>query len=85
MKFFMVIIFCMGADFCEALYEQTPYDSRQICQQEAATVRNYMIDAFPESSGEIHCMSQEELADYNRFLENGGKPSINPPSPTSGA
>tara|TARA_Y100000592_G_C5329112_1_gene248624 strand:+ start:249 stop:506 length:258 start_codon:yes stop_codon:yes gene_type:complete len=79
MKFFMVIIICMGADFCEAIYEQTPYESRQICQQEAATVRNYMIDAFPQSSGEIHCFTEEELSLYNEYLRYGGKPSLNPP------
>ena len=78
----MVIIICMGADFCEAIYEQTPYDSRQVCQIEAAVVRDYMVDTFPQSSGEIWCMNEQELVEYNRFLENGGKPSTNPPSNT---
>ena len=35
-----------------------------------------MMNAYPESAGEIHCMTEGVFNDYVEFLENGGKPTI---------
>jgi len=80
MKFMMVIIFCVAADMCETIYEQTPYNTQYECQQEAAVVRNYMIETFPNSAGEIYCFSEEEFLLYNEWLKDGNKPKLTPPA-----
>ena len=80
MKFMMVIIFCIAADVCETIYETEPYNTQYECQQEAATVRNYMIETFPNSAGEIYCLNQEEFLLYNEWLKDGNNPKLTPPA-----
>ena len=79
MKFFMVIIMCMAVDVCETIYETEPYNTQYECQQEAATVRNYMIETFPTSAGEIYCLNQEEFYLFNEWMKQGGEPKLMPP------
>ena len=76
MKFFMVVVFCMAADVCETIYEMTPYSTHAECQSEAAVVRNYMMETFPNSAGEIYCLNEEELLLYNEWMKNGGSPTF---------
>ena len=76
MKFFMVVVMCMAAEMCETIYEKTPYTTRAECQQEAATVRNYMMETFPMSAGEIYCLNNEEFLLFNEWMENGGNPTL---------
>ena len=80
MKFFMVVILCMAADVCETIYETEPYNTQYECQMEAATVRNYMIENYPMSAGEIYCLNQEEFTLYNEWLKDGGEPRLSPPT-----
>ena len=82
MKFFMVVIMCMAVDVCETVYETEPYNTQYECQQEAATVRNYMIETFPNSAGEIYCLNQEEFYFFNEWLKDGGEPTLSPPMDT---
>ena len=84
MKFIMVVIICFGVD-CQAIFEQTFYDTREQCLQVAMETTAYMKDAYPTSSGEIYCLNEEEFRLYNQFLQNGGKPSLNTPTPGSDA
>lgn len=79
MKFFMVVVFCMAADMCEVIYETNPYPARQECQLEAAKVREYMMDTYPTSAGEIYCLHEEELKMWEEWMRKGGMPTI--PSP----
>ena len=62
----MVIILCFGAN-CQAIWEKNYYPSIEECIIASAPVKVYMMDAYPESAGEIH---------YVKFLEEGGKPTI---------
>ena len=80
MKFFMVVIMCMAVDVCETVYETEPYNTQYECQQEAAKVRNYMIETFPNSAGEIYCLNQEEFYLFNEWMKDGGKPRLMPPT-----
>jgi hypothetical protein len=82
MKFIMVVIICFGAD-CQAIFEQTFYNTKEQCLQVAMETTAFMRDAYPTSSGEIHCFNEEEFKLYNQYLQNGGKPSLNPPQPSS--
>ena len=80
MKVIMVIILCFGASSgsldCQAIWEKTYYPSIEECITASAPVKTYMMTAYPQSAGEIHCMTEELFEDYVQFLENGGKPSI---------
>jgi hypothetical protein len=78
MKFFMVVIICMGFD-CDAVFDQNAYHDKATCDAASHSTRSYMMETFPNSAGEIHCLEQSDFDLYMEFLENGGKPSINQP------
>ncbi len=71
----MVIIICFGAN-CQAIWEKNYYPSIEECITASAPVKQYMMDAYPNSSGEIHCMSEEKFQDFYQDLLNGNKPSL---------
>ena len=75
MKFIMVVIICFGMD-CNAIWEKTWYSSMDECLFESANVRNFMINKYPASAGEIYCMTEPQFNEYYDFLENGGKPTM---------
>ena len=75
MKIWMVIIICFGAN-CEAIWEQTTYDSIESCVTASGPVAQYMQYQFPTSAGEIHCMSDGEFQKYIQGLKDGKKPTI---------
>jgi hypothetical protein len=72
----MVIIICWGAN-CQAIWERFYYPSVENCLAESTPVKEYMMKAYPDSSGEIYCMNQEEFENYYEYLQNGGSPSLN--------
>ena len=78
MKVIMVIILCFGAN-CQAIWEKHYYPSIEECITASAPVKIYMMDAYPESAGEIHCMTEDAFDKYYQFLKEGGKPSITIP------
>ena len=57
MKVIMVIIICFGAN-CQAIWEKDYYSSIAVCITASAPVKGYMMDAYPESASEIHCMTE---------------------------
>ena len=75
MKVIMVIILCFGAN-CQAIWEKNYYPSIEECVTASAPVKTYMMDVYPNSAGEIHCMTEGTFEDYIQFLEEGGKPSL---------
>ena len=75
MKFIMVVIICFGMD-CNAIWEQSWYPTMKNCLNASATVKSFMMDKYPNSAGEIYCMTEPEFNEYYDFLENGGKPTI---------
>tara|TARA_B100000953_G_scaffold218332_1_gene180582 strand:+ start:304 stop:573 length:270 start_codon:yes stop_codon:yes gene_type:complete len=80
MKIMMVIIICfvtkVGGIDCQAIWEKNYYSSMEECITASAPVKDYMIKTYPDSAGEIHCMTEEAYDEYYQFLEEGGKPSI---------
>ena len=67
MKFIMVLIICFGAD-CRSVYEDFAYETYENCYQEAIGVSQYMQQVFPNSSGEIFCLSREDFDALNKKL-----------------
>jgi hypothetical protein len=37
-----------------------------------------MQQTYPQSAGEVHCWDEAQFEEYNKFLEEGGKPTIDP-------
>ena len=75
MKIIMVIIICFGAN-CQAIWEKNYYPSIEECITASAPVKQYMMDVYPDSAGEIHCMTEKTFQDYIIVLEEGGKPEL---------
>jgi len=85
MKFLMVMIICFAEDTCQAVFDSAEFNSYGQCMVSATPVARYMRDVYNTSSGEIHCLSAEETAEYKLYLDNGGKAtlSLNHPETTS--
>jgi len=63
MKFILVVYMCI-AGACESVYEAKLYDTREQCEISGQEVREYAMINFPQSSGEIWCLTEEEFAKY---------------------
>jgi hypothetical protein len=72
----MVIVICFGADLCKSIFDKQAFYSYNECVDSTKIVAQYMKDAYPSSSGEIHCFTEQEFKDYQEYLDNGGKPTI---------
>jgi hypothetical protein len=72
----MVIVICFGADMCKSVFDQQTFNSYNECVASTKIVAQYMNDAYPNSSGEIHCFNEQEFKDYQKYLDNGGKSTI---------
>ena len=78
MKFVLVMIICFGTD-CEAVYDKlTTFNSYNECYNTAVQSATYMKEMFPQTSGEIHCWNQDQMAIFEEWLEDGNEPTIDP-------
>jgi len=68
MKFIMVILICISGQ-CQNLFEEHLYDSKAECEAEGAVAKQYMMETYPSSSGEIWCLTTEEFQEYYQYLE----------------
>ena len=68
MKFIMVILICISGQ-CNNLYEEHLYDSKAACEAEGAKAKQYMMETYTESSGEIWCLTTNEFQEYYQYLE----------------
>jgi len=68
MKFIMVILICISGQ-CQNLFEERLYDSKELCEAEGAKAKQYMMETYPESSGEIWCLTTDEFQEYWKYLE----------------
>jgi hypothetical protein len=68
MKFIMVILICISGQ-CNNLYEEHLYDSKELCEAEGAKAKQYMMETYPSSSGEIWCLTTDEFQEYWQYLE----------------
>ena len=81
MKWVMVMIICFGAD-CDAVFDPATYfSSYDSCYSTALQTTQYMQQMYPQSSGEIHCYNEEQLALFELWLKDGNKPKLSNPEP----
>ena len=75
MNFIMVIIICFGAN-CQAVWDKQQYPTVNDCLAASGPVKEYMMQVYPTSAGQIYCMDEQQFKNYEEYLENGGKPTI---------
>ena len=67
MKFILVILICISGQ-CNNLYEERLYDTKAMCEAEGAVAKQYMMETYPSSSGEIWCLTTDEFQEYYQYL-----------------
>ena len=40
-----------------------------------------MQEMYPDSAGEVHCLTPKELAVYKKYIDEGGKPVLTKKEP----
>ena len=60
----MIITVCIGFD-CSQLTGW--YDTQEECQAESHNAKHWLMEAYPESQGEVYCVE----ADPNAVLQKG--------------
>ena len=61
---------CM-AGACESVFEQKMYDTKVLCEAAGEEIKVYAMQNFPQSSGEIYCMTEEEFKKYQDYFRPG--------------
>ena len=72
MKFFLVVVICFGVD-CQAIFEENAYERYDICMETAASTAQFMQYTYPESSGQVDCLTESEFEILKEQLEKGEK------------
>ena len=63
MNWILVIVICWGFN-CQTIYEEKLYDTELECNNEAARVMEYAQEMYPNSSGEVHCLTSTQFEDW---------------------
>jgi len=81
MNFTMVMIVCFSVEVCMAIFDDTRFDSYESCYEASRSAVSFMSEMYPNSSGEIRCLDEEDLAIYQEFIDQGGEPQLTNPEP----
>ena len=81
MNFTMVMIICFSVEICTAIFDDTKFSSYAECYESSRSSVSFMSEMYPNSSGEIFCLTPEELAVYKKYIDDGGKPQLTTPEP----
>lgn len=77
MEYILVMIICFGAD-CQAIFDVTRYVDYESCFEVAIQTTQLMQQTYPQSAGEIHCFNEQQFSEFQKFLQQGGEPTIDP-------
>ena len=75
MNFFMVIVICLMGE-CHSVWQDVSYVSQAECHASAQQAVEYFSTQFPQSDGEIYCMTQAEFDDWKAEMEKGTRPQL---------
>jgi len=64
-----------------ALFDDNKFDSYESCYEASRSAVSFMSEMYPNSSGEIRCLDEEDLAIYQEFIDQGGEPQLTNPEP----
>ena len=79
MNFTMVMIVCFSVQVCTAMFDDTKFNSYDACYESSRSAVSFMSEMYPDSAGEIRCLTGEELAIYKEYIDQGGKPQLTNP------
>ena len=79
MNFTMVMIVCFTVEVCTAMFDDTKFNSYDTCYESSRYAVSYMAEMYPDSAGEVWCLTPEELAAYREYIDQGGKPQLTNP------
>ena len=82
MNFTMVMIVCFTVEVCTAMFDDTKFDSYDACYESSRSAVSYMAEMYPDSAGEVWCLTPEELTVYKDYIDQGGEPKLTNPEPT---
>ena len=77
----MVMIVCFSVQVCTAMFDDTKFNSYDACYESSRSTVSYMQEMYPDSAGEVHCLTDEDLAIYKEYIDQGGKPQLTNPEP----
>ena len=75
----MVMIVCFSVEVCTAMFDDTKFNSYDACYESSRSAVSFMSEMYPNSAGEIRCLTGEELAIYKEYIDQGGKPQLTNP------
>ena len=56
------------AGACESVYELKKYDTKALCESAGEEVKIYAMQNFPQSSGQIYCLTEDEFKQYQEYF-----------------
>ena len=68
MKFILVVYMCLAGS-CESVFEQKLYDTREQCEISGQEVKEYAMINFPQSSGEVWCLTEDQFKEYQDYYD----------------
>ena len=68
MKFILVVYMCLAGS-CESVFEQKLYETREQCEISGQEVKEYAMINFPQSSGEVWCLTEDLFKEYQDYYD----------------
>ena len=76
MNYTMLMIVCMTMEVCTAMFDDRKFSDYDTCHEASRSVVNYMQETYPDSAGEVYCLTDQELATYREYIDQGGRPAL---------
>ena len=51
------------------MYEQKLYDTKALCEAAGEEVKIYAMENFPQSSGEVWCLTEQQFIEYQDYYD----------------
>ena len=68
LKFILVVYMCLAGS-CESVFEQKLYETREQCEISGQEVKEYAMINFPQSSGEVWCLTEDQFKEYQDYYD----------------
>jgi hypothetical protein len=81
MNYTMLMIVCMTMEVCTAMFDDRKFSDYDTCYEASRSVVSYMQETYPDSAGEVWCLTPEKLEAYREYIDQGGKPELTTPEP----
>jgi outer membrane protein assembly factor BamB len=75
MEYFLVVIMCIAMN-CQTAWQEKPYSSKFECELASKQMVSDLSTTFPDSDGEVYCLTKSEYKEWTDKIENGQKPGL---------